>query len=290
MIKPLVLFLLISLNLLSSGQLTFNVKFTAAALDSNTGYSASERQLFINGMNYWDSIIDGHRDNVARSFTLTVDAFSQAASGGGVLLGSAGPRDLFFSNVVADAHTGNKRFISAGNGLARFNTHSDAGTLRYSTILHEIGHTLGMGTLWEDNELYNDGVDSNHNRTLAGSAAGEYKGSFALAAYQTEFNQAASSFIPVELSGGVGTAHGHWNEQDNFGASATGITNNKGQDFRDELMTGFAAPIEANSFVSNTTIQSLRDLGYTLEPVPEPSSIFLLGLGSIALSTMRRRT
>ena len=269
-------------------QIIFDVQFTAAALDATTGYSAAERQLFINGMNYWDSLISGHQDNVSRNFTLTVDSFSQAASGGSVTLGSAGPQALFFSNVVADAYTSDQRFILAGNGFARFNTHPDAGTLRYSTVLHEIGHTLGIGTLWEDNELQNDGVAGNHNRTEAGATPGEYSGGFALAAYQDEFN-ALAGFIPVEQSGGGGTAYGHWDEEDNFGQSLTGITDAQGRDLRDELMTGYASPNEANTFVSNTTIQSLRDLGYTLEQVPEPSSTALISIGSFVLIMRRKK-
>lgn len=268
-----------------SAQINFNVVFTDAAMDPNSGYSDAERQLFIDGVNYWDSIIDGHQDNVTRDFTLTVDSFSEAASGGSILLGSAGPTDLFFSRVVQDANTSNQRFILAGNGSATFNTNPDAGELRYSTVLHEIGHTLGIGTLWEDNELHNDSIDGNHNRTLVGGTTGEYTGEFALAAYQSEFSQAAA-FIPVELGGGPGTAFGHWDEVD-FGITATGITDIAGRDFRDELLTGWASPLESNSFVSNTTIESLRDLGFTLEAVPEPSSSALLGIGSI-IFIMRR--
>jgi len=290
--SPLTVFLsLIAVATPCYSQINFDVQFTAAALDATTGYTAAERQLFINGMNYWDGVIDGHQDNVSRNFTLTVDSFSQASSGGSVLLGSAGPSGLTLSGVVPGSNLGGnwpEQFILASGGSAQFNTHPDAGILRYSTILHEIGHTLGIGTLWEDNELQNDGVAGNHNRTKTGGTPGEYTGIFALAAYQDEFN-AAAAFIPVEQSGGPGTAYGHWNEQDNFGQSLTGITNASGQDLRDELMTGWASPNEANTFVSNTTIQSLRDLGYTLEQVPEPSSTALIGLGSIILLVRRKK-
>ncbi len=271
----------------SYAQINFNVQFTAAAMDANTGYTESERQLFINGMNYWDSVIDGHQDNVSRSFTLTVDSLSQAANNGSVLLGSAGPTNLFFSEQIAGASPSFERYILAGNGSARFNTHPDAGELRYSTILHEIGHTLGIGGLWEDNELQNDGIADNQNRTDADGIPGQYTGKFALAAYRAEFD-AAAAFIPVEQGGGPGTAYGHWNEVDG-GGGLTGITDAQGRDFRDELMTGWASRNEADSFVSNTTIQSLRDIGFTLEAVPEPSSTALLGIGSLVLISRRKR-
>ncbi len=265
--------------------ITFNVSFTADAMND---FTPAEQQLFTDGIAFWDNIIDGHQDNGNRTYTLTVDTFSTPASGGSVTLGSAGPSSVFFSGVVAGANTSDERFILAGGGSARFNTHPDAGSLRASTIRHEIGHALGIGTLWEDNEVYNDGNSGTGNRSLVGGIPGEYLGANALAAYQAEFD-ASATFIPVELSGGSGTAHGHWDESDDSGRSLTGITNASGQDLRDELMTGFASPNEADSFLSETSRQSLIDIGFTLHSIPEPSSSLLLGLGFTALLSGRRR-
>ncbi len=281
LVKSLLLLLSVSQ---AQAAIIFNLNFTPDALAQ---YSVAEQQAFTDGLVFWDSIIDGHQDGVDRTFTLTVDAFDQAPAGGFITLGSAGPGGRVFTNVVAGAAPANSRYIVATTGFAQFNTNAAAGALRADVILHEIGHTLGIGTLWEDNELYNDGVANNSNRTGAG-AVGQYTGANGVTAYQAEFNQ-VGNFIPVELGGG-GTAHGHWNEVDG-GNGLTGITNADGQDFRDELMTGFAAPSEGDSFVSETTKKSLIDLGFTLhpEPVPEPSSTALLGLGGLALALRRKR-
>lgn len=262
--------------------LTFGVTFTPTAQSSLT---AGEQQLFTDAVNFWDSIIVDHRDLQSRVWNLTVDTFSQAASGGGVLLGSAGPSALAFSQVVAGAATSDQRFIISTAGEANFNTHPDAGALSLDTVKHEIGHALGIGTLWEDNEVYNDGNGATGNRTLAGGTPGQYVGAAGLAAYQAEFvGQSMAAFIPVELSGGPGTAHGHWNESDDFGQTATGITNILGQDLRDELMTGWASP--GTDFVSDMTIGSLFDIGYVV--IPEPTAVALLTVGGVGLIGRRR--
>ncbi len=271
---------------ITQGVILFEVEFTDAALIQ---YTTAEQQMFTDGLAYWDSVIDGHQDGVNRGFTLNVDSFSAARSGGTITLGSAGITSRGFSGSVSGATPSFGQYILSNGGNASFNIHPDAGPLRADVIQHEIGHSLGIGTLWEDNQLHNDGVAGNHNRTGAG-AVGQYTGAYALAAYRAEFDSSAL-FIPVEQGGGGGTAFGHWDEVDGGGV-ATGITNANGQDFRDELMTGWASPAETNTFVSNTTIQSLRDLGFTLHagaPIPEPSSTVLIGLGSCVLLLRRRR-
>ncbi|TWU04091.1 PEP-CTERM sorting domain-containing protein [Neorhodopirellula pilleata] len=266
--------------------LTFGLQFTANATSL---YDAATQQLFQDGLNFWDDIIDGHRDEVSRNWVIEVDAFNEPPVDGGILLGSAGPSSLAFSGVVADAHTSNSRFIISTAGRARFNT-NPAAVLTLDTIKHEFGHALGIGTLWEDNEVYNDGEDNNSNRTLAVGTPGQYVGQAALAAYRNEFvGQENATFIPVELGGGEGTAHGHWDEQDNFGQSNTGIVDHQGRDLRFELMTGYAAP--GDDFLAEFTRQALFDIGFTLHAVavPEPNSLMLLASLAIMSVALRGR-
>ena len=283
------LFLIVVCAASANAQLTFTVTFTSQALSD---LSVAEQAMFQDAVDFWDDVIIDHRDGVARNWELNVDTFSQAASGGGVVLGSAGPSGLIFSNVVADAHTSDQRFIISTGGNANFNVHPDAGALAFSTLTHEIGHALGIGTLWEDNEVYNDGIAGNHNRTLAGGTPGEYTGAAALEAWQNEFvGQSSATFVPVETTnppGGSGTAHGHWNEEDNFGQSLTGIVDFNGRDMRDELMTGYASPAE--EFLSKTTVRSLYDIGFNVVSVPEPSSaVVLMALATVGGFYRRRK-
>jgi hypothetical protein len=94
-------------------------------------------------------------------------------------------------------------------------------------ILHEMGHVLGIGTLWDDNDL----LDKNKNYRVGTKATGVWR------------NWGCIGTPPVEKDGGTGTAYGHWDEYC----------------LGDELMTGIA---NGNFAFSNLTIASCEDIGY----------------------------
>ena len=139
-------------------------------------------------------------------------------------------------------------------------------------ITRAIGHVLGIGTLWGINGVYTDG-------------SGEYSGSFGLEAYQEEFDGSAV-FVPVELGE---SSQNYWDEVDE-GAGLTGITDPYGRDLANELMTGWLGPDASETFISETTVMSLQDLGYLVEyTIPEPSGAFLVLLGLLIPLTRRKR-
>ncbi len=127
-------------------------------------------------------------------------------------------------------------------------------------LVHEIGHALGIGTLWTTNSLYV--TDS-----------GEYRGEHALAAYQAEFDSEAT-FVPVELAGSPDSRNGHWNQlfrsspqegnpADPYSLSPlTGITDARGRDFAQDVMSPALDADFGEPFLSNTTVQAMRDLGF----------------------------
>lgn len=208
----------------------------------------------------WESNISGYQPGINLS-GITVNLQSVAIDGLGGILGQA-----FFP-----ASTIRGGFRVSTGGTFQIDT-ADIPGLESSgrlddVVAHEIGHLLGIGTLWTSNGLYNYG-------------SGQYTGAFGMAAYNAEFSQ-SGSFIPVELGGGGGTANSHWNEGD--GGGLTGITDSLGHDFRNELMTGW---LNTNPFLSNTTVQSMRDLGFTV--VPEPCGLTCLLLGVTMLAAGRR--
>jgi hypothetical protein len=115
-----------------------------------------------------------------------------------------------------------------------------AGLLQ-TVILHEMGHALGYGTIWTDLNL------------LAGASPPpgtdpHFTGAQATAAFNAVggASYVASLKVPVENTGGQGTADAHWRESV----------------FGNELMTGF---VDAGvNPLSRVTVASMGDLGYSV--------------------------
>lgn len=230
-------------NVEASLTINFNFDLTSNPYEpaGDVMLSAENQSIFTDAGSFWTTAITGYADGMSRSVTIHASAFSQAASMGSILLGSAGPRSGF-----GFSHAG-ESYVSTTDGSMRFNVHPDAvgmaGLLNPLTIRHEIGHVLGIGTWWNANGDYTDGT-------------GQYTGANALAAYQNEFDPDAT-FVPVELEGGPGTANGHWNEGN--APSLTVLSGvNAGLNIDDALMTG---TLSGAGFLSDTTLGSFRDMG-----------------------------
>ena len=111
-------------------------------------------------------------------------------------------------------------------------------------VLHEMGHILGIGTLWEDRNFV----------VGSGSQDPRYTGPDGVQGYRDLGG--LSSTIPLENSGGAGTADNHWRE-------AT---------FGYELMTGYIS--SSDNALTGMTIGALQDLGYTVSYAPsEPLTV-----------------
>ena len=108
------------------------------------------------------------------------------------------------------------------------------------TILHEMAHVIGFGTLWEHLGLLQDPArtDRSANTHFTGAAAtaafGEIRGD----------NYTDSEFVPVQHQGGEGVWNGHWRELV----------------FRSELMTPF--PDRGPNPMSVVSLASFVDIGY----------------------------
>ncbi len=117
-----------------------------------------------------------------------------------------------------------------------------------AVILHEMGHVLGFGTIWNFNPF--PGVKpANAFLSGFGGSLPFFNGPLAQAAFAgaaaggAEFSCCA---VPVEAGGGEGTAYSHWRE------SVLGS----------ELMTGFLNA--GTNPLSAITVDQFRDLGYVV--------------------------
>jgi hypothetical protein len=238
----------------------------------------TQQAAFASAEATWESMITGYQIDDIDNTSVTININLSDIDGAGGILGSAGPTfaKLNFAQTAVTT-----TFLYTSEGDMTFDTSDTAGLETFGlfdeVILHEMGHVLGIGTLWSSSAV---GLAGRQELYVDGS--GQYTGAFGVAAYNTEFSQ-VGAFVPVELGGGAGTANGHWNEVDD-GAGPTGIVSNiTGQDFRDELMTGWLNP---NPFISNLTKEGMRDLGFTV--IPEPSAILLSALAGACLLCRRR--
>ena len=139
------------------------------------------------------------------------------------ILGMAGPTRAQFHNGKWIPVSGVMEF-----DIIDINQNIETGIFE-GTVLHEIGHVLGLGPMWAANELF-DGS------TYSGQAA------------NIAFEQLSGlpGPVPIESHGGQGTAGGHWSEAC----------------MPRELMTGY---INHDMKLSAITLGGLEDLGYSVD-------------------------
>lgn len=129
-------------------------------------------------------------------------------------------------------------------------------------LAHETGHVLGIGTQWINNGVY---VNNSF----------QYTGAAGVAAYRTEFGVPGATFIPVENAGAAGSMNSHWdqlmrsspqegNPADPYSLDPrVGVVDSLGRDRGLELMSGAIDADYREPWLSRTTIESMRDLGFT---------------------------
>jgi len=186
------------------------------------------QSYFDNAAATWESIITGDLPDVndprlGLIDDLRIDAAVTDIDGAGGILGQAGPRSLRAGTNLPVL------------GMMQFDSADLAGMVSkgilQDVIEHEMGHVLGIGTLWQMM-----GLKSGFN----------YTGANAIREYSTLLGTSATS-VPLETTGGPGTAGGHWSE-------AIFVT---------ELMTGYAQNSPPMP-LSRMTIGSLQDMGYVV--------------------------
>lgn len=207
------------------------------------GLNAQQQAAFRDAADRWARVIVGDLPSVIVDGETIDDvlilADGSAIDGVGGVLGQAGP------TVLRPATAGRAALLPA-KGVMSFDTADLAqmqadGTLG-DVIAHEMGHVLGIGTIWPEKNLLRG----------AGTANPTFVGPAAMAQYSTLLSPTSGAPVqlqpvPVENTGGVGTRDSHWRESV----------------FRNELMSGFIAA--RGNPLSRLTVGSLADLGYEVD-------------------------
>lgn len=215
-----------------------------------TAPTATQRQAFVDAQQRWQGLIVGDLPNVQLNAAagqcgtgspainrnvddLLILVTLESIDGAGGVLGSAGP--CFVRTGSRIPVLGTMKFDVADLDVL------ENQNLLKTVILHEMGHVLGYGTIWTDLHLLADPSQS-------GGTDPHFTGAQALAAFNQVggANYTASAKVPVENTGGEGTADAHWRESV----------------FGDELMTGFVDP--GVDPLSRVSVASMADLGYTV--------------------------
>ena len=238
-----------------------------------SGFTPARQAVFEQAAALWSSAITGDLSDITiqegdlpantacefgePAFVGTVDDLLIYASispidGPGQILGQAGPSFVRTENSLTII------------GCMQFDVDDVAGLEAEGTfdevILHEMGHVIGIGPLWNTNTrnllsfTTNPPGQACNTQGVAFSEPPGFTGSNAVAEFAA---LGRSGNIPVEDQNGPGTQCSHWDEEY----------------FSTELMTGFLGPGNVNP-ISRMTIASLKDLGYVVDfSQAEPYSI-----------------
>jgi hypothetical protein len=201
------------------------------------GLTATQQRAFRAAADRWSTIIVGDLPRVVINGEVIDDVLIEAGGsdidGPGKVLGQAGPTHL------RPATAGSAAFLPAKGTMmfdsADLDEMEENGTL-VDVITHEMGHVLGIGTIWTNKGLLKG--SGTQNPTFVGRGAMKEYGTL---------KGVRATAVPVENSGGVGTRDSHWREVI----------------FKSELMTGFIS--DGRNPISRLTVASLQDVGYTVD-------------------------
>ncbi len=197
---------------------------------SLSGLTASQQAIAEQAADRWEQVIVGdlpdvwYRGQTIDDVSITVR--TQRMDGVGNVLGESGPEAMragrdglpYLGTVVIDT-ADIAQMESEGELLA--------------VLTHEIAHVLGFGTVWTSQGLLSGTRTSNP----------VFTGAHAVAEYNKVFGTNATG-VPVEASGGTGTALGHW----------------RLSVFGNELMVGYIQ--DGDMPLSSITVAAMADLGY----------------------------
>ncbi len=201
------------------------------------GLSGVHKAAFRRAASRWSRVIVGDLPAVQHEGDtiddLLIVAEGLELDGPNQVLGQSGP------TVLRGRDAGPHAFLPAKGEMsfdvADLEAMQREGTLE-DVIAHEMGHVLGIGTIWS------------RKRLIVGATSDDpvFRGKQARAAYGQLLAQKPTP-VPIENLGGKGTRNSHWRESI----------------FGNELMSGFVE--FAPNPISIVTVASLADLGYEVD-------------------------
>ncbi|MCC3861385.1 leishmanolysin [Pseudemcibacter aquimaris] len=202
-----------------------------AAADFLSSFIVGDRPDYISAddpNNFFNQDID---DMLIEASLISID-------GSGGVLGRAGP-----THIIKETGQDDSEALPFA-GIMEFDV-ADAGDylaidLWDDIVLHEMFHSIGLGTMWEHTgvvDVYID--DMGTKRPVDDVMTYDYLGQYA-----TQYNDGSEPII--ETDGGSGTAGGHWDEET----------------YDNELMTGYINDV---NYLSQMSLASLADLGYDVK-------------------------
>ncbi|MEZ6095098.1 MAG: PEP-CTERM sorting domain-containing protein [Pirellulaceae bacterium] len=228
-----------------------------------SGVAAPYQSYFLGAEAFWESRIIGYSKSLPRILRnqltkLQITATTADIDGSGGVLGQAGPTDVVTYRSTRPA----KNYAVARRSMMQFDNADLADMLANGSLMdvikHEMAHAMGLGSLWSQNDLL--------GTTRQGVT--QYIGKYGLRAYRKESGNAVAPFVPIDQTGGPGTALSHWDLFDPFF--------NQPNLNRSELMIGYVdGSIDGTpdgpdrKFVSETTWGSFADLGYAVKGINE---------------------
>lgn len=190
--------------------------------DENTVWSGFLKDLVRQAADQWEQVIVGDLPDHEGVDDLVISVENAVLDAGS--LGYGGFSGLRPGDLTGLPHR--------GEIVIDLTKAEDMGALK-ALVVHEIGHVLGFGTLWDMKGL--------------NSIYGQYNGETALDVYRQMSDNPDVLFVPLETGGGKGTANVHWSEA-LFGT---------------EIMTGYQG--SQPDQMSALTVAALADLGYQVD-------------------------
>ena len=243
-----------------------NNLFSYTVTNNSSTYTldSDDYTIIAAAFNKWDELLD--KDPRFSTYTITVSVSVSTLDAG--VLGGASLNTVYYFGTMNFGNTfpadGNITLSDSYLPSLKTAIHNDGNSSYYHVFLHELGHILGIGSLWDLTDFPKTAYveDSQIKYYYTGEKAlQEYKN------YFPEYDNSNFVGIPFEDDGSSGTMNVHPEE----GSEGTTSSDDRyingvfhpGLDT--ELMSGWLDSYPTNAPLSRITLGFLDDMGYVVD-------------------------